>query len=91
MQKRTNKPLEFKIHEGCIEPLAHGQTKPQNAETSRNIEVIGETAFVRMYLPDVFEFAIIRKSLNNADDCYSHPDPSKKEKPILFSHRFVHL
>jgi hypothetical protein len=80
MQKRANKPLEFKIYEGCIEPLAHGRTKPQNAETSGYIEVIGETASARMYYPYVFEFAIIRVSLNNADDCYSHQDPSKKRK-----------
>ncbi len=77
------------FYEGCIEPLDHGRIKPQNAETSCYIEVIGETASALMYYPYVFEFAI--KAGLIKDDKLAQPliEPSTTELIAAFSRAAV--
>jgi hypothetical protein len=77
------------FYEGCIEPLAHGRTKPQNAETSCYIEVIGETASARMYYPYVFEFAIKTGLIKNDKLAQPLIEPSTTELIAAFSRAAV--
>jgi hypothetical protein len=77
------------FYDGCIEPLAQGLIKPQNAETCCYIEVIGETASIRMYYPYVFEFAIKAGLIKS--DKLAEPliEPSTTELIAAFSRAAV--